>query len=124
VSGGQPTGNKLHVVASKEPAPNLRVAALACAGKAVRRHSAGSRFITASSSDSGRGLRCLPQRGRSHPRVGRGTKLVEPKDIQVPKSINRAMASPAEAEREKRTKSLRCKGESMPAAPLGMLWTR
>jgi hypothetical protein len=51
--------------------------------------------------------------------VGRGTKLVEPKDIQVPKSIYRAMASPAEAEREKRTKSLRCKGESMPAAALG-----
>jgi regulator of protease activity HflC (stomatin/prohibitin superfamily) len=44
--------------------------------------------------------------------------LVELKDIQLPDSIQRAMARQAEAEREKRTKILNAGGESLAAAAL------
>src|ERR1700730_6428308 len=45
--------------------------------------------------------------------------LVELKDIQLPDSMNRAMARQAEAEREKRAKIIAAEGESMAAAALG-----
>jgi regulator of protease activity HflC (stomatin/prohibitin superfamily) len=45
--------------------------------------------------------------------------LVELKDIQLPDSMQRAMARQAEAEREKRAKIINAEGESMAAAALG-----
>jgi hypothetical protein len=45
--------------------------------------------------------------------------LVELKDIQLPDSMQRAMARQAEAEREKRTKIINAGGESLAAAALG-----
>ncbi|WP_237759851.1 slipin family protein [Arthrobacter alpinus] len=45
--------------------------------------------------------------------------LVELKDIQLPESMNRAMARQAEAEREKRAKIIAAEGESLAAAELG-----
>jgi regulator of protease activity HflC (stomatin/prohibitin superfamily) len=45
--------------------------------------------------------------------------LVELKDIQLPDSMKRAMARQAEAEREKRAKSINAEGESLAAAALG-----
>lgn len=45
--------------------------------------------------------------------------LVELKDIQLPDSMQRAMAKQAEAEREKRAKIINAEGESMAAAALG-----
>ncbi len=45
--------------------------------------------------------------------------LVEPKDIQLPDSMKRAMARQAEAERKKRAKIIAAEGESMAAAALG-----
>src|ERR1700735_595095 len=44
---------------------------------------------------------------------------VELRDIQLPDSMKRAMASSAEAEREKRAKIIAAEGESMAAAALG-----
>jgi regulator of protease activity HflC (stomatin/prohibitin superfamily) len=45
--------------------------------------------------------------------------LVELKDIQLPDSMQRAMARQAEAEREKRAKIIAAEGESLAAAALG-----
>ena len=45
--------------------------------------------------------------------------LVELKDIQLPDSMQRAMARQAEAEREKRAKIINAEGESLAAAALG-----
>ncbi len=45
--------------------------------------------------------------------------LVELKDIQLPGSMQRAMARQAEAEREKRAKIINAEGESLAAAALG-----
>jgi regulator of protease activity HflC (stomatin/prohibitin superfamily) len=45
--------------------------------------------------------------------------LVELKDIQLPASMQRAMARQAEAEREKRAKIIAAEGESLAAAALG-----
>ncbi|PSR59223.1 MULTISPECIES: slipin family protein [Nocardia] len=45
--------------------------------------------------------------------------LVELKDIQLPDSMQRAMARQAEAEREKRAKIIAAEGESLAAASLG-----
>ena len=45
--------------------------------------------------------------------------LVELKDIQLPDSMERAMARQAEAEREKRAKIINAEGESLAAAALG-----
>ncbi|MDD0857678.1 slipin family protein [Arthrobacter alpinus] len=45
--------------------------------------------------------------------------LVELKDIQLPESMNRAMARQTEAEREKRAKIIAAEGESLAAAELG-----
>jgi regulator of protease activity HflC (stomatin/prohibitin superfamily) len=45
--------------------------------------------------------------------------LVELKDIQLPESMQRAMARQAEAEREKRAKIINAEGESLAAAALG-----
>ncbi len=45
--------------------------------------------------------------------------LVELKDIQLPDSMNRAMARQAEAEREKRAKIIAAEGEALAAAALG-----
>jgi regulator of protease activity HflC (stomatin/prohibitin superfamily) len=45
--------------------------------------------------------------------------LVELKDIQLPDSMERAMARQAEAEREKRAKIINAEGEAMAAAALG-----
>src|SRR5271169_790155 len=45
--------------------------------------------------------------------------LVELKDIQLPDSMQRAMARQAEAEREKRAKIINAEGESLAAASLG-----
>ncbi|MEV0463743.1 SPFH domain-containing protein [Nocardia tengchongensis] len=45
--------------------------------------------------------------------------LVELKDIQLPLSMQRAMARQAEAEREKRAKIIAAEGESLAAAALG-----
>jgi regulator of protease activity HflC (stomatin/prohibitin superfamily) len=45
--------------------------------------------------------------------------LVELKDIQLPDSMQRAMARQAEAEREKRAKIINAEGESQAAAALG-----
>jgi regulator of protease activity HflC (stomatin/prohibitin superfamily) len=45
--------------------------------------------------------------------------LVELKDIQLPATMQRAMARQAEAEREKRAKIINAEGESMAAAALG-----
>ena len=45
--------------------------------------------------------------------------LVEPKDIQLPESMKRAMARQAEAEREKRAKIIAAEGESLAADQLG-----
>ncbi|WP_063053542.1 slipin family protein [Nocardia arthritidis] len=45
--------------------------------------------------------------------------LVELKDIQLPESMQRAMARQAEAEREKRAKIIAAEGESLAAAALG-----
>lgn len=45
--------------------------------------------------------------------------LVELKDIQLPASMKRAMARQAEAEREKRAKSIAAQGESLAAGALG-----
>ncbi|MBF6172353.1 MULTISPECIES: slipin family protein [Nocardia] len=45
--------------------------------------------------------------------------LVELKDIQLPGSMQRAMARQAEAEREKRAKIIAAEGESLAAAALG-----
>ncbi|MBT0567633.1 SPFH domain-containing protein [Williamsia sp. CHRR-6] len=45
--------------------------------------------------------------------------LVELKDIQLPVSMQRAMARQAEAEREKRAKIIAAEGEAMAAAALG-----
>src|SRR5579864_1137904 len=45
--------------------------------------------------------------------------LVELKDIQLPDSMQRAMARQAEAEREKRAKIINAEGEAMAAAALG-----
>ena len=45
--------------------------------------------------------------------------LVELKDIQLPDSMKRAMARPAEAEREKRAKIINAEGEALAAAALG-----
>ena len=45
--------------------------------------------------------------------------LVEVKDIQLPESMQRAMARQAEAEREKRAKIIAAEGESLAAAALG-----
>ncbi|HSX46168.1 MAG TPA: slipin family protein [Candidatus Saccharimonadia bacterium] len=44
---------------------------------------------------------------------------VEVKDIQLPESMQRAMASQAEAEREKRAKIIAAEGEQLSAAKLG-----
>ena len=45
--------------------------------------------------------------------------LVELKDIQLPESMQRAMARQAEAEREKRAKIIAAEGEALAAAALG-----
>jgi regulator of protease activity HflC (stomatin/prohibitin superfamily) len=45
--------------------------------------------------------------------------LVELKDIQLPDSMQRAMARQAEAEREKRAKIIAAEGESLAAGELG-----
>src|SRR5664280_1062445 len=45
--------------------------------------------------------------------------LVELKDIQLPESMQRAMARQAEAEREKRSKIINAEGEALAAAALG-----
>ncbi len=45
--------------------------------------------------------------------------IVELKDIQLPESMQRAMARQAEAEREKRAKIIAAEGESLAAAALG-----
>src|SRR5207302_4826012 len=45
--------------------------------------------------------------------------LVELKDIQLPESMQRAMARQAEAEREKRAKIIAAEGERLAAAALG-----
>jgi hypothetical protein len=45
--------------------------------------------------------------------------LVELKDIQLPDSMQRAMAKQAEAEREKRAKIISAEGEAMAASALG-----
>jgi hypothetical protein len=45
--------------------------------------------------------------------------LVELKDIQLPESMQRAMARQAEAEREKRAKIIAAEGESLAADQLG-----
>jgi hypothetical protein len=45
--------------------------------------------------------------------------LVELKDIQLPDSMQRAMARQAEAEREKRAKLIAAEGESLAAGELG-----
>jgi len=45
--------------------------------------------------------------------------LVELKDIQLPETMQRAMARQAEAEREKRAKIIAAEGESLAAAALG-----
>jgi regulator of protease activity HflC (stomatin/prohibitin superfamily) len=45
--------------------------------------------------------------------------LVELKDIQLPESMQRAMAKQAEAEREKRAKIINAEGEALAAAALG-----
>ena len=44
---------------------------------------------------------------------------VELKDIQLPESMQRAMAKEAEAEREKRAKIIAAEGEALSAAKLG-----
>jgi hypothetical protein len=50
---------------------------------------------------------------------GVAVTLVELKDIQLPDSMQRAMARQAEAEREKRAKIINAEGESLAAAALG-----
>jgi len=45
--------------------------------------------------------------------------LVELKDIQLPETMQRAMARQAEAEREKRAKTIAAEGESLAADQLG-----
>ena len=57
--------------------------------------------------------------GGHHGRWGVEVTLVELKDIQLPDSMQRAMARQAEAEREKRAKIINAEGESLAAAALG-----
>jgi regulator of protease activity HflC (stomatin/prohibitin superfamily) len=52
-------------------------------------------------------------------RWGVYVQLVELKDIELPQSMQRAMAKQAEAEREKRAKIINAEGESLAAAALG-----
>ena len=50
--------------------------------------------------------------------MGRQVTVVELKDIQLPDSMQRAMASQAEAEREKRAKIIAAEGEALAAGEL------
>ena len=52
-------------------------------------------------------------------RWGVDVQLVELKDIQLPESMQRAMAKEAEAEREKRAKIIAAEGEALSAGKLG-----
>ena len=51
--------------------------------------------------------------------MGHFVSTVEVKDIQLPESMQRAMAKQAEAEREKRAKVIAAEGEQLSAAKLG-----
>jgi regulator of protease activity HflC (stomatin/prohibitin superfamily) len=52
-------------------------------------------------------------------RWGVDVQLVELKDIELPQSMQRAMARQAEAEREKRAKIIAAEGEALSAGKLG-----